>query len=111
MSAMSLVRRRLGESAGKLIAVSDIQGATISAVSKALSRLAQQGEIQRVRKGVYYVPRETLLGPSRPSEPALIQKVLSEKIRPTGATAAKILGLSTQLPKRPEFAAYVTALP
>src|SRR5687767_8336610 len=92
--AMTAVRRQVQSAPGSLLRASDIQGATPAAASKALSRLAEQGAIQRVRKGVYYVPKETLLGPSRPSEPAMVRKVLSGKSRPTGVTAANLLGLT-----------------
>lgn len=62
-------------------------------------------------KGVYHVPKETLLGKSRPSRPAVLRKALEEKARPTGVTAANLLGLSTQVAARPEFAVYASAAP
>jgi hypothetical protein len=101
----------MGTLRGSLIEASDIRGTTPAAAARALSRLAQEGLIQRVRKGVYHIPKETLIGKSRPSEPAVLQKVLAGKARPTGVTAANILGLSTQMAARPELAVYASARP
>lgn len=110
-SATRLILRQLEAARGALIQASDIRGTSPSAAGRALSRLAQQGVIERVRKGLYYIPRETLLGRSRPSERAVLQKVLGSQARPTGITAANMLGLSTQVAARPEFAVYASALP
>lgn len=108
---MELVRKHLRRAPGSLIRATDLAGCPPAAVSKALARLADQGEIRRLRKGVYYVPKVTLLGESRPTEPAMVQKVLSHRARPTGVTAANLLGLTTQLAGRPEYAAYAVAVP
>jgi hypothetical protein len=110
-SAAAAALKRLEAAPGSLITAADVPGATPAAASKALSRLAQQGSIQRVRKGLYYMPKETLLGTSHPSESAVIQKVLGARARPTGLTAANILGMSTQMPAQPEFAVYASAAP
>lgn len=110
-SAADLVRAHFRHTPGSLIRATDLVGATPAAVSKALARLAEQGEIRRMRKGVYYMPKSTLLGESRPSEPALIQKLLEHRARPTGLTAANLLGLTSQLPARAEYVAYATAVP
>lgn len=109
--AMELARKHVRQGPGSLIRATDLVGATPAAASKALSRLAGQGEIRRVRKGLYYVPKATLLGESRPSESAVVRKVLNHRARPTGMTAANALGLTTQLPSRPEYAVYASATP
>lgn len=111
VSAIDLVRSHLRHAPGSLIRATDLTGATPAAASKALARLAAQGEVRRLRKGVYYMPKPTLLGESRPSQPALIQKLLEHRARPTGLTAANLLGLTTQLPARAEYVAYATAVP
>jgi hypothetical protein len=110
-SAIELVRKQLRQAPGSLIRATDLGGCPPTAVSKALARLADRGEIRRLRKGVYYVPKATLLGESRPTEPAMVQKVLGHRARPTGVTAANLLGLTTQLAGRPEYAAYAVAVP
>jgi hypothetical protein len=65
----------------------------------------------RADRGLYYVPRQTLLGRSRPSEVSLANEKLAETSRPTGVTAANLLGLTTQVSGRPELAVYATAKP
>jgi uncharacterized protein DUF6088 len=108
---MRTLQRRLAAAPGTLITAGDLPAVSASAASKALSRLAQAGTIKRVRKGVYYIPKETLLGTSEPSRPGVTQKVLAGKARPTGLTAASHLGLTTQMARQTELAVYATALP
>lgn len=108
---MDLVRRFLAAAPGTLLTATDIPGATPGAASKALSRLAKQGLIRRVRKGLYYIPKQTLLGTSQPSEADLIHRKLGSRARPTGLTAANVLGFTTQVAAQLELAAYATARP
>jgi hypothetical protein len=110
-SARGLALKQLATRPGTLIRTQDLHGATPMAAAQALSRLAREGVIQHIRKGVYYLPKQTLLGESRPSEAAILREVLRDKVRPTGITAANLLGLSTQISARPELAAYTSALP
>lgn len=110
-SARRLALQQLGARPGTLIRAEDLRGATPSAASRALSRLAREGKIQHIRKGVYYLPKQTLLGESHPSDAAVLREVLRDKARPTGITAANLLGLSTQISALPELAAYTSALP
>ncbi len=48
-------------------------------VQRALSRLEAQSKIKRYSQGMYYLPKETLVGPSRASDEAVLQKLLLEK--------------------------------
>jgi hypothetical protein len=110
-SARKLALRQIDAGRGSLIRAVEIRGTTPTAAARALSRLAQEGVIQRVRSGVYHVPRETLLGRSHASESAVLEKVLAQRSRPTGITAANLLGFSTQLAARPELVVYASAPP
>ena len=70
------------------------------AVSAALSRLAREGVVRRLRRGVYYRSRDTILGKSRPDPEALVDTVL--KLRgaravPSGNGQYNRLGLTTQV--------------
>lgn len=103
---MKLVERFAKANAGTLVRATDFRGVTAGAVSKALSRLEAAGQLDRVAKGVYYVPKQTLLGKSRPSASTVVAKVLSGRVRPRGVTAANLLGLSTQVAAKPEFVVY-----
>ncbi len=103
---------RMAKSSGKsLLRAEDLKGATPAAASKALARLAKQGVLTRVGKGLYFAPKDTLIGKSKPSETSIALKRLEGKTRPTGASAANILGLSTQVPARPQLIAYTSNPP
>lgn len=78
-----------------------------AAVDEALSRLAKEGIIRRLRRGLYDYPRlHPTLGPV-PADPDQIADALARKtggrLLSTGAQAANILGLSTQVPARPVY--------
>jgi hypothetical protein len=103
---MKLVQRFAKANAGALLRATDLSGASAGAVSKALSRLEASGHIKRVAKGVYYVPKQTLLGESRPSAPNVVAKALPGRVRPRGVTAANLLGLSTQVAAKAELIVY-----
>ena len=76
-----------------------------SAIDQALSRLVKQGKIVRVRRGLYALPRvSTLLGQEVPPPPDEMVHAWAKKnglrIVPSGALAANLLGLSTQVPAK-----------
>ena len=78
------------------------------AVDAALSRLSREGELMRVRRGLYWRGSKTLLGMA-PPRPELIAKELvgTAGVGPAGMSAASSLGLSTQIPARAVIAAPV----
>ena len=82
------------------------------AVAQALSRLARAGTIEHLSKGLYYRPRQTALGKSRPN-PAAISRLAAHRktMFPSGTTAANLLGFTTQNPKRAEIATTELSLP
>lgn len=70
------------------------------AVAAALSRAAKKGILRRVRKGVYYVPRHTRFGETRPEPSKLAAAILKARRiawTPTGPAAYNGLGLTTQV--------------
>ena len=72
-----------------------------AAVDQALSRLARAGRLLRVFRGVYMRPVETRFGPRPPiveKAVAALGELWGETIVPCGASAANILGLTTQNP-------------
>jgi len=75
-----------------------------AAVDKALTRLAGQGVIRRLDRGVYDYPRKDptlgVLSPTADSLAVALATKLGNKLFPSGATAANLLGLSTQVPGR-----------
>ena len=82
----------------------DFRGLSPSAVATTLSRLAREGELQRVRKGVYFRSRMTVIGPSLPAVSGATASSLRTPLHPAGLSAANVLGLTTQNPARREYA-------
>ena len=77
-----------------------------------LSRLTRQGEIQRLARGLYYRPRQTAFGPSRPNMAEIRSLTVGQKgVFPAGAGAANMLGFTTQNPTRIEVATNGVSLP
>jgi hypothetical protein len=71
-----------------------------AAVDQVLSRLVKQGMVQRIDRGIYYYPKHSkLLGALSPT-PDNIARALApgDKIFPSGAMAANLMRLSTQVP-------------
>lgn len=78
---------------------------TRAAVDQALSRLARQGALRRVGRGVYNRPRvNERLGITISPAPEEIAKAIASsaasRLQVAGAQAANALGLSTQVPAR-----------
>lgn len=70
------------------------------AVAAALSRLAKEGTIRRIRKGVYYSPRKTRFGELAPEATSVAGAVLKGKRmdwKASGLPAYNGLGLTTQV--------------
>lgn len=64
-----------------------------------------------MRKGLYYRPRMTVIGPSVPSASAALAQTARAPLHPAGLSAASALGLTTQNPARAEFATPAAAAP
>ncbi len=74
-------------------------------VDKALSMLTREGKIRRIGRGLYDYPRfSKVLNKSASSDVDQAAKAIARKygwtIHPTGALAANVLGVSTQVPAR-----------
>jgi hypothetical protein len=81
-----------------------------AAVDQALSRLVQGGQVMRVGRGLYHVPRvNPRLGITVPPDTDAVADALARqtgsRLLPSGAAAANRLGLSTQVPAK---AVYLT---
>lgn len=105
------VRRRIERGGDRLWRIADFADLPPAAVAQVLSRLARAGEIDRVAKGVYHLPRETVLGPSRPERDAVARAATSAAVHPTGLAAANLLGFTTQNPASPQLAVSSAAKP
>jgi len=106
------VRERIEAGGEQIWRLADFKHLPFSAVAKALSRLFRLGTIQRLGKGLYYKPRQTAFGPSKPNPSQLRSLPISGKgIFPAGCTAANILGFTTQNPAKLEVATDGLSLP
>lgn len=74
------------------------------AVDTALSRLAKAGKIRRLSRGLYDYPRtHERIGLLSPTPEAIVEALTRRdrvQLQPTGAYAANLLGLSTQVPMK-----------
>jgi hypothetical protein len=111
-SAAEKIRRAIEAGGERVWTVQDFGGLPVPAVAQTLSRLARRGTIKRVSKGLYYRPRATAFGPSRPN-PTLLRRAAAKDRRffPAGTTAANLLGFSTQVPAREELATVESSAP
>jgi len=77
-----------------------------AAVDQALSRLVRCGKLQRAVRGLYVLPVAGTFGARQPSPAKVVAKIAEERGEPLvlhGASAANMLGLSTQQPGRPIY--------
>lgn len=97
---------RIKARGGKPVSISDLLDVgSRPAIKQALSRLARDGTIQRVGRGIYVWPRFSALfqEPVPPSVDALAKawaRSNALRIVPSGAYAANLLGMSTQVPAK-----------
>jgi len=111
-SITSLVCQRIARSGERLWRLEDFRDLPFAAVAQVLSRLTRRGTLERLSKGVYYRPRETSFGKSRPNT-AAIQKLASRRktVFPSGIAAVNLLGFTTQSARHSEVATSALSLP
>lgn len=77
-----------------------------AAVDQALSRLVRRGALLRAGRGVYVLPIESRFGRRAPSVENTVEGLAAacgERIANSGAMAANVLGLTTQVPVKHVF--------
>jgi hypothetical protein len=106
------VRKQIEAGGERTWRLADFEGMPFTAVAQALSRLNRQGIIQRLGKGLYYRPRQTAFGNSKPN-PSQLRSLSSQKdgIFPAGNAAANLLGFTTQNAAKVEVATNKLSLP
>jgi len=110
-SVAATVRDRVARGKTDYWRHSDFADLPPSAVAMTLSRMAREGALDRVGKGVYYRPHQTAFGASGPAASAVAAQTLRAPVHPAGLNAANVLGLTTQNPRRPEYATPAAAPP
>lgn len=98
----------LAAEAGRVFSPSDFAHlGNRAAIDKVLSRLTASGDLRRIVRGLYDIPRtHALLGPLLPSADDDAQAIAckgSLRLQPSGAYAANLLGLSEQAPMKLAF--------
>lgn len=101
----AILRRILSRGRGAVFTAADfLDLGSHAAVDKALSRNARAGTIRKLARGLYDFPRhDATLGVLYPHADDVARALASRdgaRIQPTGAHAANLLGLSTQVPLR-----------
>lgn len=104
-STTSRMESRLGQAGTGLLRLADL-GEGGPAAAMMASRMVRRGELRRCGKGLYYRPQQTLLGESRPSPLAVLLAQNPGRVRFRGLYGANLLGLSTQVPARPQIVVY-----
>jgi hypothetical protein len=78
----------------------DFKGMPETAVAAALCRLLKKGTVSRVRKGVYYVPKDTRFGRTVPESPRVAEAILNARgihFCKSGLEMYNKLGITTQV--------------
>jgi hypothetical protein len=87
--------------AGSFVHVDTLPGSR-GAASSAASRAHKRGDLIPIRKGLYWKGKPTRYGMTRPSTEAAAVEILGTVgVGPSGHTAARALGLTTQIPATP----------
>jgi len=80
------------------VRVSDLPG-TPAAARKAASRASRDGDLVQIRKGLYYRGTRTRYGMTRPRLEEVVREVLGARgVGPSGYSAARVWGVTTQIP-------------
>ena len=104
-SVASRVRKKVQKSADRFWRVSDFDDPP-HAVATELARLTQDGELQRVRRGIYWRGRPNRFGMAGAPPVAAVRELISDKeaVGAAGWYATNLLGLSTQVSPVPVVA-------
>lgn len=112
MSISENVRKQIESGGERVWRFADFKNLPLMAVAQALSRLCRQGLILRLGKGLYYRPRQTAFGQSKPNISQLQSLPIHGKdVFPAGNAAANLLGFSTQHVAKIEVATTGLSLP
>jgi len=105
-STANAVARSVIQSRGQFFDIDDFPDLPRGAVARSLSRLVEDGELRRVRRGVYWSGTKTPLGIAPPHPMAVLSHIYgpSAPVGPARLDAAGMLGLTSQVGALPTFA-------
>ena len=81
MVIASLIKEKLSSTpAGVVLTTRDfgVEMRYQPALAKALNRLVLQGELQKIAKGKYYIPKKTIFGNLKPADSELVKDFLEQ---------------------------------
>ncbi len=88
---------------GSILRTSELPGSS-PAARNAVSRAVARRELVSLRRGLYYKGKKTRYGVAKPPPINIALEILGARgVGPTGVSAARALGLSTQVPAVPEL--------
>lgn len=108
MTTLKITQRIKAKGRGAIFAPSDfLDMGSRASVDQALSRLADQGMIRRLTRGLYDYPKISsrfgILSPSTDDVAKAIARKDNQVLQVSPAMAANQLGLSTQVPSKPTY--------
>ena len=108
MVTSKIKKRIIGKGRGAIFAPSDfLDIGSRASVDQALSRLAGQGVIRRLARGLYDFPKKSsrfgYLSPSADDIARAVARKDNQILQISPAMAANQLGLSTQVPSKPTY--------
>jgi len=104
MTTAGKIARRIRRARNRFFRRDDFDGPR-AAIEKALSRLVAEGELIRVRNGLYWRGADTPLGMAPPNPREVVRALAGKGASgPAGLSASNLLGLSTQIPRLPVYA-------
>jgi len=108
MITSKIKQRIIGKGRGAIFAPLDfLDIGSRASVDQALSRLADQGVIRRLTRGLYDYPKKSprfgYLSPSAGDIAKAVARKDNQVLQPSPAMAANQLGLSTQVPSKPTY--------
>ena len=111
MNATETIRQKIHAKPDSLWQLEDFANLPTEAAAKALSRLAKDGTLERIAKGIYYRPGTSAFGKTSPN-PRRLRELASKQHRlfHAGLAAANLLGFSTQTPSGPHFSTASTSV-
>jgi hypothetical protein len=110
-STATLIREKIEKNGKGYWRYTDFADLPAAAVSKTLSRLVNDGSLERISKGLYYHSHKTRFGQSKPSQAEIQNLPTRQTLRPAGLSAANLLGFTTQNAVQGEFATSANSAP
>lgn len=112
ISTAADVRNQIESGGERIWRLEDFENLPFTAVAQTLSRLSRKGIIQRLSKGLYYRPRHTQFGKSKPTPNQFYSLIIQRKeVFPAGNAASNLLGFTTQNAAKKEVATNGLSLP